>query len=145
MNREGKYRIVLIEPSEIVAAGIGAIIDKNPEFSLMQTLSNPGYFNANNSEIDIIIINPAVIDYNERLDIRSYLGNTGAAIVALTHSSYEESVLRQYDECIGSMIMPHALPRSLRAPLTPTHRTRRTTSTNFRAASATSWQQWQRE
>ena len=65
MNREGKYRIVLIEPSEIVAAGIGAIIDKNPEFSLMQTLSNPGYFNANNSEIDIIIINPAVIDYNE--------------------------------------------------------------------------------
>ena len=31
MNREGKYRIVLIEPSEIVAAGIGAIIDKNPE------------------------------------------------------------------------------------------------------------------
>lgn len=101
MSKEGKYRIVLIEPSEIVATGIGIIIDRNPEFCVVQTLGNPGYFNANNSEIDIIIINPAVIDYNERLDIRSYLGGTGAAIVALTHSNYEENVLRQYDECIG--------------------------------------------
>lgn len=97
----GKYRIVLIEPSEIVAAGIGAIIDKNPEFTVVQTLNNPGYLNAGSRDIDIIIINPAVIDYNERLDIRSYLGGTEAAIVALTHSNYEENVLRQYDECIG--------------------------------------------
>lgn len=101
MSKEGKYRIVLIEPSEIVATGVGSIIEKNPEFTLVQTLGSLGYLNANNSDIDIIIINPAVIDYNERLDIRSYLGGTGAAIVALTHSNYEESVLRQYDECIG--------------------------------------------
>lgn len=101
MSKEGKYRIVLIEPSEIVATGVGSIIEKNPEFTVVQTLGSLGYLNANNSDIDIIIINPAVIDYNERLDIRSYLGGTGAAIVALTHSNYEESVLRQYDECIG--------------------------------------------
>lgn len=101
MNKEGKYRIVLIEPSEIVATGIGAIINKNPEFTVVQTLSNPSYFSTANGNFDIIIINPAVVDYNERLDIRSYFGGTDAAIVALTHSSYEESVLRQYNECIG--------------------------------------------
>lgn len=100
MSKEGKYKIVLIEPSEIVAAGIAAILEKSPELTLVQTLSNPGYFNTN-SEADIIIINPTVIDYNDRLDIRSYLGGTNAAIVALTHSSYEESVIRQYDKCIG--------------------------------------------
>ena len=100
MNREGKYRIVLIEPSEIVATGITAILDKSPDFTVVHTLSNPGYFNTN-TDVDIIIINPSVIDYNDRLDIRSYLGGTNATIVALTHSNYEESVLRQYDECIG--------------------------------------------
>lgn len=99
MNKDVKYKIALIEPSEIVAAGIAEIINRNPEFKVVQTLSNPTYYNANNNDIDIIIINPAVIDYNERLDIRSYFGNT--AIVALAHSSYEENVIRQYDDCIG--------------------------------------------
>ena len=101
MSKEGKYRIVLIEPSEIVAAGIAAIIGRNPEFTLVKTLSNIAYFNNAGTDADIIIVNPAVIDYNDRLDIRSCLGAGKAAIVALAHSSYEESVLRQYDECIG--------------------------------------------
>lgn len=101
MNKEHKYNIVLIEPSEIVATGIAAIIDRNPEFKVARTLNNPSYYNSNDSSTDIIIINPAVIDYNERLDIRSYFGNSDVAIVALTHSNYEESVLRQYDDCIG--------------------------------------------
>ena len=113
----GKYRIVLIEPSEIVAAGIGAIIDKNPEFTVVQTLNNPGYLNAGSRDIDIIIINPAVIDYNERLDIRSYLGGTEAAIVALTHSNYEENVLRQYDECIGIYDNAARIVQKLRSAL----------------------------
>lgn len=101
MNKEAKYKVVLIEPSEIVAAGISEIINRNPEFCVVQTLNNPAYYNANNNDIDIIIINPTVIDYNERLDIRSYFGDTRKALVALSHSNYEESVLRQYDDCIG--------------------------------------------
>lgn len=100
MSKEKKYKVILIESAEIVAAGIVAIIERHPEFEVEQVLSNPGYFNSN-SDVDIIIINPAVIDYNERLDIRSYLGGTNAAIIALTHSNHEESVLRQYDECLG--------------------------------------------
>lgn len=101
MENRKKHKILLIEPSEIVSMGISAIIARNPEFTIVQTLSNPGYYNAQNSDIDIIIINPAVIDYNERFDIRSYFGNENITIVALTHGSYEESVLRQYNGCIG--------------------------------------------
>ncbi|MBR4848505.1 MAG: response regulator transcription factor [Bacteroidaceae bacterium] len=101
MNKEAKYKVVLIEPSEIVATGIAEIINRNPEFSVVQTLSNPAYYNSGNTDIDVIIINPAVIDYNERLDIRSYFGDTSSALVALAHSNYEENVLRQYDDCIG--------------------------------------------
>lgn len=101
MNKEGKYNVVLIEPSEIIATGISAIINSNPKFNVTQTLNDPSYYNSNNNDIDIVVINPAVVDYNDRLDIRSWLGAGGTALVALTHSNYEESVLRQYDECIG--------------------------------------------
>lgn len=93
--------MVLIEPSEIVATGIADIINRYPEFSVVQTLNTPTYFNSSNSDTDIIIINPTVIDYNGRLDIRSHLGGVSCALVALTHSNYEENVLRQYDDCIG--------------------------------------------
>lgn len=100
MNKNAKYKVALIEPSEIVATGIAEIINRNPEFRVTQTLSTPTYYSTNN-DLDIIIINPVVIDYNERFDIRSSLGNTNCILIALTHSNYEESVLRQYDDCIG--------------------------------------------
>jgi DNA-binding NarL/FixJ family response regulator len=66
-----------------------------------QTLNDPSYYNSNDTDVDIVIINPTVVDYNDRLDIRSWLGVGNTALVALTHSNYEESVMRQYDECIG--------------------------------------------
>ena len=101
MNWEGKYNVVLIEPSEIIATGISAIIGNNPQFNVTQTLNDPTYYNSGNSDIDIVIINPTVVDYNDRLDIRSWLGAGNTALGALTHSNYEENVMRQYDECIG--------------------------------------------
>ena len=101
MNKEGKYNVVLIEPSEIVATGMASIINGNPQFNVVQTLNDPLYYNSNDSDVDIVVINPTVVDYNDRLDIRSWLGTGNTALVALTHSNYEESVLRQYDECIG--------------------------------------------
>ena len=101
MVKESKYNIVLIEPSEIVATGIAAIINSNPQFCVVQTLSSPTYYNTGNSNIDAVIINPTVVDYNDRLDIRSSIGIGTTAVIALAHSNYEESVLRQYDECIG--------------------------------------------
>ena len=101
MNKEGKYKVVLIEPSEIIATGITAIKNGSPKFCIAQTLNDPSYYNSNDSDTDIVIINPTVVDYNDRLDIRSWLGTSNTALVALTHSNYEESVLRQYDECIG--------------------------------------------
>ena len=55
MNKEGKYKVVLIEPSEIVATGIAAIINGNPKFSVAQTLNDPSYYNSNDSDVDILV------------------------------------------------------------------------------------------
>ena len=103
MAENKRQRILLIEPSEIVAAGMEAIIKKSSEFRLASTLPNLSYYKNRPDAFDIVIINPAVIDYNERFDIRSIFSSEEheTAVVALTYTSYDENVLRQYDECIG--------------------------------------------
>ena len=103
MNRQEKLKIVLIEPSEIVVEGFKNIISRNPEFEVINTYSNLVYYNNIRINPDIIVINPVVINYNDRFDMRSYLCANGEniAIVALTYSGYEESVMKQYDACIN--------------------------------------------
>lgn len=103
MAENKTYRILLIEPSEIVASGISAIINKSSEFKITSTLPNLSYYKNRHSLFDIVIINPTVIDYNERFDIRSIFcpEENDTVIVALTYTSHDENVLRQYDDCIG--------------------------------------------
>ena len=103
MAENKRHRILLIEPSEIVVAGMEAIIEKSSEFRLASTLPSLSYYKNRPDAFDIVIINPAVIDYNERFDIRSIFSSEEheTAVVALTYTSYDENVLRQYDECIG--------------------------------------------
>lgn len=103
MSSSEKYKILLIEPSEIIAAGFKAVVSKSAEFEIVNTLSNLSYYTPTQSHCDIIVINPAVINYNERFDIRSYFSseNEDLSIVALTNSGYEENVMRQYDGCIN--------------------------------------------
>ena len=103
MNNREKTKVLLIEPSEIIAAGFKEIIGRNPDFVLVETLADPSYYSNTQRKADIIVINPAVINYNERFDIRSYFCSEGEniPIVALTNTGYEESVMRQYDGCIN--------------------------------------------
>ncbi|MBR2637475.1 MAG: response regulator transcription factor [Bacteroidaceae bacterium] len=103
MNRHSKYKILLIEPSEIVALGFKEIISRSSDFEIMSTLANPTYYTNIKSRPDIVVINPAVVNYNERFDVRSFFCVNGdnVSIVALTNSGYEEGVMRLYDGCIN--------------------------------------------
>lgn len=103
MSSSEKYRILLIEPSEIIASGFRSVVSKSADFEIVNTLSNLSYYTPAQAHCDIIVINPAVINYNERFDIRSYFlsDDEDICIVALTNSGYEENVMRQYDGCIN--------------------------------------------
>ena len=118
MDKEKEYKILLIEPSEIVAAGLSDIISRIPNFSIVQTLSNLGYYNpAASNNIDIIIVDPSVIDYNERFDIRSYFNNESITIIALMLGNHEESVIRQYDGSIGIYDNTQRVAQKLRSAI----------------------------
>ncbi|MBR5891524.1 MAG: response regulator transcription factor [Bacteroidaceae bacterium] len=110
-----EYRVLLVEPSEIVASGMAAILNKNKEFRLVATMSNLSFYKNSRTAYDVIIVNPAVIDYNERFDIRSMLspGEGTTTVMALTYTSYDENELRQYDGCIGIYDTPSRIFQKL--------------------------------
>ena len=89
MNSRDKIKVLLIEPSEIIAAGFKDIIGRNPDFTLVETLADPSYYSNIQRKADIIVINPAVINYNERFDIRSYFCSEGR-IHPLWHSQTQD-------------------------------------------------------
>lgn len=103
MSRQEKLKIVIIEPSEIVVEGLKEIIGRNPELEIVNTYANVGYYSGMLASVDVVIINPVVINYNERFDIRSYLCPNGenTTLMALTYSGYDENVMKQYDGSIN--------------------------------------------
>lgn len=103
MSKHKKIKVLLIEPSEIISLGMKEIIDRSSEFEVVSTLTSPELYNNLQTKPDVVVVNPVVVNYNERFDVRSYFctNNENISIVALTNNGYEESVMRLYDGCIN--------------------------------------------
>lgn len=103
MSKHKKIKVLLIEPSEIISLGMKEIIDRSSEFEVVSTLTSPELYNNIQTKPDVVVVNPVVVNYNERFDVRSYfcVNNENISIVALTNNGYEESVMRLYDGCIN--------------------------------------------
>lgn len=98
-----RYNILLIEPSEIVTAGMATVIGKSNEFRITATVPSTEYLKQAYKAHDIVIINPAAITPAERQNVRSFLGAEygDTAIVALYYDNLQENELLQYDSSIG--------------------------------------------
>jgi DNA-binding NarL/FixJ family response regulator len=110
-----KYNILLIEPSEIVATGVAAIVNKSNEFKLTTILPDTDYLKQVRTAHDIIIINPTAATPVERQDIRTILdaGSGTTAIVALSYDNLHENELLRYDGSIGIHDTPERIYQKL--------------------------------
>ena len=119
MNSVQRYRIVLIEPSQILRTGLASMLEPYSEFSIVSSLPDLSYYNpARSDACDLMIVNPAVVDYARRADVRPLLSSGGAIqLVALSYHPYEESVLRQFDGCIYINDTKEQIVKKLKAVL----------------------------
>lgn len=110
-----KYNILLIEPSEIVATGVAAIVNRSSEFKLTTILPDTDYLKQVRTAHDIIIINPTAATHVERQDIRTILdaGSGTTAIVALSYDNLHENELLRYDGSIGIHDTPERIYQKL--------------------------------
>ena len=118
---EDRKSVVLIIPSDIVARGLKSILDESGEFLVAENLydcSRAGKARLRNIAPDLVIIDPAVLDFQARKEGRTIIGEVcDASVVALEGPVLNEDILRQYDGSVSVYDDPSGLARKLRNAL----------------------------
>lgn len=116
-----KSRAVLIEPSAMLTQGLKALLaGSGSEFELVGTFDEPGAFleRAPLLEPDLILIDPAVLGFAERMGVHSlFHTQREAALVAVVHGFIEPEALKQYHGSIHIYDTPAQVVRKLRQAL----------------------------
>ena len=124
MNDSHTYRILLSEPSEIVAAGLRKILGGS-EFRIIDTDCHD--FNTAVGDIgrfmpDIVMVNPSMLsDAVRRTSLRTAFPQLqGVVLAAFVHSLFDEEQLRGFDTTISIFDSPQQVVRKLRKALDAT-------------------------
>jgi DNA-binding NarL/FixJ family response regulator len=96
-------RILLCEPSEIVANGLSETINGMSGFAVVSRIDTPDRLSEKilAFDINILIINPILLGYTDRnLPAQLVKEHPNLTIIAMVTTYVEESVLKQYDSII---------------------------------------------
>ena len=96
-------RILLCEPSEIVANGLSETINGMSGFAVVSRIDTPDRLSEKilAFDINILIINPILLGYTDRnLPAQLVKEHPNLTVIAMVTTYVEESVLKQYDSII---------------------------------------------
>lgn len=113
---DGRRKIAVLSPSALFAKGIEAMLAERGEFVVAEVLSDLSRVSSawlRSQDIDVLVVDPLVLDYAGRGDVRSSLPECGG-IVALRSVPADEGMYRQFDESIGLYESPVSIVRKLR-------------------------------
>lgn len=96
------YKIILIEPSPIVAAGMQEILSTRPEFEIIAIIADCCHYleRLNSLQPDIIILNPLAVDRKHHVSLDAIFADTSAVIVALIYQYVAPETLHHYHAII---------------------------------------------
>lgn len=100
MTNRKKYKISLIEPSDIVCAGLKTLLGPSDEFDLVSITADARQWASapRAASSDIVLVNPAIADAHGRNNIRQMLSIGHDVILgALLYTYTTQDELSQYD------------------------------------------------
>ncbi len=98
-NAKKIHKVIIIEPSDIISCGLKKLLETGKEFEVIATFSDGCHYSEKISSLrpDIIILNPLVIDFRQRLCIENVVaGICPARLVALVYQYVDSEVLKHY-------------------------------------------------
>ena len=96
-----RHRILLIEPSAIVARGIREILSRYPEFEVIDTLPDLGHCTERLTLLspDAVLVDPCLFDYQKRTSDRE-----NEILVAVARGMTNKEIADRYNISIHTVI-----------------------------------------
>lgn len=98
-----KYKIILIEPSDIITAGLQELLKPYKEFEVISVFADCDHYSEHIHRLhpDILIVNPLVVDFKHRHCLENIFDNTeNCSLIALVYQYIEPEVLKHYHATI---------------------------------------------
>jgi len=100
VDGKSKKRILLIEPSLMVAKGFTSVLDDVIGYQLVASAQNASRLSEQllSARPDMIVFNPLIMSFQHRTSIRSFFNIPAEiALVALVYTFVDEWILSQFD------------------------------------------------
>ncbi|MFV0398549.1 MAG: response regulator transcription factor [Bacteroidales bacterium] len=93
-------RILLIEPSAVIVAGLQSIISRVPQLNVVGVLSDLNRLTERVAPLhpDLVIINPTLAEFHKRNQIKSLFPQT--ILIALLYNCFDQDVIQQFQGVI---------------------------------------------
>jgi Response regulator containing a CheY-like receiver domain and an HTH DNA-binding domain len=111
-----KKRIVIIEPSPVIRQGMKSLLEGDPDFFVDSLYDDLQEFqdNRQKSTIDIILINPAIINFYKQFNVRIVFSDYPDTIIVAILSGYVDSgTLNSFDEVLDIYDEPAKMIKKL--------------------------------
>ena len=113
-----KYKVIIVEPSEIVSAGLKHFIEYAGNFQVTKVFKSlQEYVEMQNGSPNIIVVDPSLVGVYGFDNLRSLPIKDTTAIVAINYGAYDEEVLRNFDGCIGIFNSQEQVEKKLQTAL----------------------------
>ena len=114
---ESIKKVLLIIPSMVIARGLESVMNDHGVFkvvSILSDLSRTTIARLQNMDVDLIIVDPAIFDFQSIKTGRTILTeHLKASVIALESSVTNEEILKQYDGSINISDDPIVIMRKM--------------------------------
>jgi len=116
MKQFEKYRIIIIEPSQIIQEGIKLFLEKRPCFQVAACLSDLQSFESKlfKEKFHIILFNPAIVKFYETVNIRSLFANyPEVCLIAILYQYVDAETLQNFDGILDIYAEGCTIPKKI--------------------------------
>ncbi|MDR1169572.1 MAG: response regulator transcription factor [Prevotellaceae bacterium] len=98
---ERQYRIIIIEPSQIVQQGIKVLLETSPDFQVIQCYQDYQSFKDEPEQVqqpDIILINPVLVNFHKQFVVKSFFPDyPNTLLIAILYSYVDPETTDSFD------------------------------------------------
>lgn len=111
-------RVLLIEPSAVIVAGLQSIISRVPQLNVVGVLSDLNRLTERVAPLhpDLVIINPTLAEFHKRNQIKNLFPQT--ILIALLYNCFDQDVIQQFQGVIHIYDDPRKILHTLQTAVT---------------------------